>query len=747
MIVKNLWHRKTRTFLTVLGIAIGVAAVVALSAFAEGIATGLGGTLTASEADIMVAQKDAVVVLMSAVDDEVEAELRQVEGVAEVAGTIIAMIQMPETPYFVIKGEDPRGFAIKHYTIIEGEPLSGRRQILLGSIAAKNYRKRVGDTFRLNDRSFTVTGIYETGVSFEDNGAVIGLDDAQRALDKRGQVSYFGLKVKDPRQIDAVKEAIEARFDDLTATRSGEQTSQSEVIELTRSFGWFLGVFAALVGGLGMMNATLMSVFERTREIGVLRALGWRRRRVMALIFGETLLLAFAGGVLGILIGVALVEAARLSPSVASMVGDALTPAILVEGMVIALLLGSVGAIYPTWRASRLEPVEAMRYEGGAGGQLGPRTQRLARLFGDNTAFRNLWRRPTRTLVTVAGVGLGVGFVFSLMAVMDGFTVMYSNLLNAGKMDLMAQQANASEVTVSSIDERTAEVIARHPEVKAVAKQVFGLSSAPGLPYFMMFGLDPREAYAQSYQVREGRMIEREREIVLGRFAANGLKKGVGDTLRLSGTTFRIVGIYENGSIYEDAGGTVTLKDAQQLFGKPRQITFMSIALHDPARADEVSRQLEREFPELKVVPMDALGERLQEFQIMDASINALIFITALVGGIVMMNAMLMSVFERTQEIGVLRALGWRRRRVVGMVLVESLGLSLVAAVAGIVVGMGLNYLFAIEPTFGYFLAPVFTPQLFIKVLALAAVLGTLGGLYPAWRAAGLRPIEALRYE
>ena len=131
----------------------------------------------------------------------------------------------------------------------------------------------------------------------------------------------------------------------------------------------------------------------------------------------------------------------------------------------------------------------------------------------------------------------------------------------------------------------------------------------------------------------------------------------------------------------------------------------------------------------------------------MDVMINSLVMLTMIVGGIVMMNAMLMSVFERTQEIGVLRALGWRRRRIISMIVIESLALGVFSTLAGIVIGVGLNYLFLLTPGMGVFLEPDYPPIMFAQVLALAIVLGVVGGLYPAWRAAGLRPVEALRYE
>jgi putative ABC transport system permease protein len=107
-----------------------------------------------------------------------------------------------------------------------------------------------------------------------------------------------------------------------------------------------------------------------------------------------------------------------------------------------------------------------------------------------------------------------------------------------------------------------------------------------------------------------------------------------------------------------------------------------------------------------------------------------------------------MSVFERTQEIGVLRALGWRRWRVLRMVMLESLALSLLGAAFGAGVGVALAELIRLEPTYGRSLVtPIYSWRLWGQTLLLALGLGALGGLYPAWRATALPPVEALRYE
>jgi ABC-type antimicrobial peptide transport system permease subunit len=746
MVLRNLWRRKTRTLLTMLGIAIGVAAVVAFSAFGEGWATGFEKTMSTADADLTVGQKDAVMLMLSTVEAQVGDEIKQISGVAQISGVVIGFLSMPESPYFIVIGQDPRGFAVKHYRIVEGQSLSLRRQMIIGKTTAKNFKKSIGENFRINDVPYRVVGIYETGVSFEDGGAVIGLADAQRAFEKNQKVSYLAIKLEDIRRVDEIKDEIETRWPELTATRSGETTTQSDTLGLFRSFGWFLGIFAVIVGGLGMMNTTLMSVFERTREIGVLRAVGWRRRRVVGMILGESVTLALLGGILGILLGIGLTRATSLLPAVETLLSGILTPTIYLQAIATALLLGTVGGIYPAWRAAQLSPVEAMRYEGGSGGELGPVTRWLAQHFG-RSVLRNLWRRPTRTLVTVAGIGIGVAFIVALIAIADGFTALFTQLGSVGKVDLIAEEAKASDMSLSVIDEKVADRIEVRPEIKSVSKLILGFSSAPGIPYFVIWGLDPREEYIKHFSIREGRTLQADKEILLGRFAANGLKKTVGDSTSIAGASYRVVGIYENGAAYEDAGAVIALKEAQQVFHKPHQVSFLGIALKDPSRADEVVSSLSHDFPEITVDKTTTFAERTNDINTTRTAVNALVGLTLIVGGIVMMNAMLMSVFERTHEIGVLRALGWRRSRIIRMILLESLALSLLSSIVGILLGVGLAWSFTLEPTFGGFLLPVITPELLAEVFVFALLLGAVGGVYPAWRAAGLAPIEALRYE
>jgi ABC-type antimicrobial peptide transport system permease subunit len=467
---------------------------------------------------------------------------------------------------------------------------------------------------------------------------------------------------------------------------------------------------------------------------------------VIGLIAGEALVLSTGGGLIGIALGYAFLAWAEQQPAISNMMGGTFTPDLVMQALVLALLLGLVGGAYPAFRASQLLPAEALRRESGVSTAMNPFTRAIARVFGRGP-LRNQLRRPVRTLITVASLGLGVGFIVALIAVVDGFTVLFSQMGVAGEVDLMVEQAKASDASFSVIDERVADKIKMRDDVKSVSKILLGMSSAPGLPYFIVFGLDPHEQYIEHYRLIEGEPISRLNDIMIGLTAARSLKREVGEQINLSGSRYRITGIYENGVAFEDSGAVIALREAQRLFRKQGQVSFMGIGVTEPARADEVAATLENEFPELMVAKVANFIERMNDMKVTYAALDVLIWITVLVGGVVMMNAMLMSVFERTQEIGVLRALGWSKLRVVRMVVMEALVLSVLAAILGIVFGVLLANSFTLDPTMGTFLIPSFSMEMFARMFALAVALGVVSAIYPALRAAGMQPVEALRHE
>lgn len=368
MVLRNLLRRKIRTALTTLGIGIGIAAIVAMVSVADGYSAQYTSLLTKSGADLTVAQADVADTSLSAIDEEVGRRIASLPDVAHVSGMLFSIVPMDEMPYFIIFGYDPQEFAIKHFKLKEGQMITGaerregKKEIMIGSAAAKSLKKGVGDTVRIYGSSYRITGVFETGTPFEDGGGVINLKEAQRIFKKPGQVTMFQVKLRNVEAAEQVQADIEKRFRDIAVSKSAEYAERTQDIQTTRAFAWAISAIAILAGGVGMMNTVLMSVFERTREIGVLRALGWRKRRVLLLILQESLLLSFLGGLLGVGIGVGLISLLSLT-SYGSFLAPSYSLGLFVQALGTALVLGAVGGLYPAYRAAGLSPVEALRYE------------------------------------------------------------------------------------------------------------------------------------------------------------------------------------------------------------------------------------------------------------------------------------------------------------------------------------------------------------------------------------------------
>ena len=134
-------------------------------------------------------------------------------------------------------------------------------------------------------------------------------------------------------------------------------------IRLVQAMAWTTSIIALVLGSVGMLNTMLMAVFERTREIGILRALGWKRRRVLGLVLGESVVLGVVGGVLGTVLGVVSVRALQLSPTARGFISPEMPAGLLGVGLALGTLLSLLGGLYPAIRGASLEPTEALRHD------------------------------------------------------------------------------------------------------------------------------------------------------------------------------------------------------------------------------------------------------------------------------------------------------------------------------------------------------------------------------------------------
>ncbi len=179
-------------------------------------------------------------------------------------------------------------------------------------------------------------------------------------------MSGFAIIVDNPGdkvEIQRIRHDIEALGKNIEATPTAEFVEATPEIQFVHAMAWVTSMVALVIGAVGMLNTMVMSVFERTREIGILRAIGWGRWRVVRMILMESIILSITGGVVGTLGAIALTHTLANQAAVAGMVDPYVAPWVIGVGFLIALCVGLLGAAYPAYRGAQLLPTEALRHE------------------------------------------------------------------------------------------------------------------------------------------------------------------------------------------------------------------------------------------------------------------------------------------------------------------------------------------------------------------------------------------------
>lgn len=364
--LRGLLRRRMRSLLTVTGIALGIAAVVALTAISWGFEHSWQEANDARGTDLLVTRATSENTLPAPFDASLADGLRRIDGVQEVAGLLSELLTVDGAPLFVF-GWEPGSFLWDHLALVEGRwPAPGARETALGALAAETTGRRVGDALTIGAERFTVSGIYQSAAFVENGALVVALPQAQRLTDKAGKVNVLNIKLAagaDAARIEAVRATVRQRLPGFAAVSSGELVRHNTVVRIAKAMSVATALIAALIGAVSVLNTMLMSIFERTREIGLLLAVGWRRSRVVRLILVETLWLAAAGGALGIVLGIAGTALVERLPIVHGKIHGEITPALVGAAALLAALMALIGGLYPAWRAARLSPTEALRHE------------------------------------------------------------------------------------------------------------------------------------------------------------------------------------------------------------------------------------------------------------------------------------------------------------------------------------------------------------------------------------------------
>jgi putative ABC transport system permease protein len=362
--------------------------------------------------------------------------------------------------------------------------------------------------------------------------------------------------------------------------------------------------------------------------------------------------------------------------------------------------------------------------------------------------LRNLFRQRVRTLLTVVGISIGITTVVALGAVTSGLKTTMSELMRGGGADFMVAQARASDLTFSVLSERDVAALAARPGVARATGMLLEVADVGSNPYFLIFGYDPPGLAAERLQLISGRLVRAPDEVLLGADAASALATVTGEPIELERQRFRVVGVYRTGDKLRDSGAIAPLETVQQLTRRDGVVTAAFVAVEPDADVSAVADAIERDFPHLvSIQTVDDYAQVDQGIQILDALTLAISVLAVGIGAIGVMNTMIMSVYERTRELGVLRAVGWRGPRILGLITAESLFLCVLASVIGVALGFAASRAVLLVPAVSAFLNPAYPASIFLRALGVGVAVALAGAAYPAVRAIRLSPMEALRHE
>lgn len=371
LILKNPFRNKTRSLLAIVGIAIGIATIVALGLITASLEDSTETTLKDGSAEITATKIGSSMSSSSGnLNESYVEELSKIDGVEKTAGMLESSVidtskNSDSNRYgFNLYGAKTDDLSIVGINNINGSVFDeNENELIVGKSLAEEENYTIGDKIDVYGNEFKITGIYETGSIFYDSAMYTSLSKLQNLTDNEDKISSISIKIKKDANLTTVNDKIKSEYNNTLSTITTEEMAQTidDTLDMINSATTAIEALAIIIGGLGVINTMMMTVFERTREIGVLKSVGWTKKRILSMIMGESIVLTLISGIIGSILGVLAVFI------LFKINGDNMTVIfninIFIKAFLVAFSVGIIGGLYPAIKASRLSPTEALRYE------------------------------------------------------------------------------------------------------------------------------------------------------------------------------------------------------------------------------------------------------------------------------------------------------------------------------------------------------------------------------------------------
>lgn len=365
VVIRGLLRRPLRTGLTLAGISIGIAAVVALVGMSRGFEKGWQVGLKARGTDIVVSNKSGSLT-PKPFDASVRDLIAKIPGIVATCDLLVQVTSVEDSDLMILSAREWGGFSWSNLKVVSGRMPhdAAEEAVVLGQTAAEILKKKVGDPIQIETKELKVVGIVKGGALVEDGSVILSLPLLQKIVGSPNQINAIDVRATpgaNEEQLANLTQRIEQLVPEVRAVTVSEHLSHDEGFRLVKAMSWGTSLLAILVGVLGVMNTMLMTVFERTHEICVLLAVGWKRSRIMQMILYESALLGLFGGIVGVAIGAIGVQVLSKAPAIRGLLQPDLGIPLLGLSVVIAVAVGIISGLYPAWRSSRLTPSLALQ--------------------------------------------------------------------------------------------------------------------------------------------------------------------------------------------------------------------------------------------------------------------------------------------------------------------------------------------------------------------------------------------------
>ncbi len=366
--IRNLRRRSLRTSFTIIGISIAVSSVILLISMSRGIEKAWTNSLIERNVHILGLGVESMDILTSTLDEDLENDIKKVSGVKKVSGELVNLTRLKSGSHVIQRGWPKNSFLWNTVHLKEGEiPKPGDSdKILIGQTIYEKLNIKTGDSLTMLNKTFVVSGVTVPLGTMNNSAVILQLETLQKLIAKKGKVTQFHIqlfKPNDIKDVQRIQKELNKTIPKILFLQTKEVAEKNDILSIFKNMTWTTSLISLLVALFFILNTLLMSVSERTKEIGILNALGWPTNRIILMILMEGLIIAFIASIIGYFLGVISLKWLVQLPRLNGFFEPEVSKFMFLEILITTLLLGIIGSLYPALKAARLNPVDALKQE------------------------------------------------------------------------------------------------------------------------------------------------------------------------------------------------------------------------------------------------------------------------------------------------------------------------------------------------------------------------------------------------